>query len=227
MQKARRHPVGLRPLVGNWFQVLFHSPVRGAFHLSLTVLCAIGLSRVFSLTGWSPLIRPGFLVSGVTQDTAGLRFTSHTGVSPSLPHTSICFRSFRSCRVAVLLPRRVRKPDGLGSSPFARHYSGNHCCFLFLPLLRCFSSRRSPHKCGSGSSIHWVAPFGNHRITGHLHLPDAYRSLSRPSSPSRAKASACCPFLLLLCFVLLCSSASALTSFSPKPVSKYSRIFLI
>src|SRR3982750_1944328 len=30
---------------------------------------------------------------------------------------------------------------GLGYSHFARHYSGNHYCFLFLPLLRCFSSR--------------------------------------------------------------------------------------
>ena len=38
MQKARRHPKGLRPLVGAWFQGLFHSPVRGAFHLSFTVL---------------------------------------------------------------------------------------------------------------------------------------------------------------------------------------------
>ena len=39
MQKARRHMVNmLRPLVGDWFQVLFHSPRRGAFHLSLTVL---------------------------------------------------------------------------------------------------------------------------------------------------------------------------------------------
>ena len=39
MQKARRHTAGvLRPLVGVWFQVLFHSPIRGAFHLSLTVL---------------------------------------------------------------------------------------------------------------------------------------------------------------------------------------------
>src|SRR5690606_28601619 len=27
--------------------------------------------------------------------------------------------------------------------PFARHYSGNHCCFLLLRLLRCFSSARS------------------------------------------------------------------------------------
>ena len=29
----------------------------------------------------------------------------------------------------------------------------------------------------------WVIPFGNPRINGHLHLPTAYRSLSRPSSP--------------------------------------------
>src|SRR5690606_10201481 len=38
MQKARRHPEGLRPLVGVWFQDLFHSLVQGSFHLSLTVL---------------------------------------------------------------------------------------------------------------------------------------------------------------------------------------------
>ena len=38
MQKARRHTCVLRPLVGARFQVLFHSSVRSAFHLSLTVL---------------------------------------------------------------------------------------------------------------------------------------------------------------------------------------------
>ncbi len=37
MQKARRH-LSLRPLVGVWFQVLFHSLIQGSFHLSLTVL---------------------------------------------------------------------------------------------------------------------------------------------------------------------------------------------
>ncbi len=30
--------------------------------------------------------------------------------------------------------------DGLGCFPFARRYSGNHYCFLFHQLLRCFSS---------------------------------------------------------------------------------------
>jgi hypothetical protein len=41
MQKVRRHSdvtSELQLLVGTWFQVLFHSPHRGSFHLSLTVL---------------------------------------------------------------------------------------------------------------------------------------------------------------------------------------------
>lgn len=33
---------------------------------------------------------------------------------------------------------------GLASSAFARHYSRNHQCFLFLRVLRCFTSPRSP-----------------------------------------------------------------------------------
>ena len=33
---------------------------------------------------------------------------------------------------------------GLGSARFARHYSGNRCFFLFLQVLRCFSSLRLP-----------------------------------------------------------------------------------
>ena len=69
--------------------------------------------------------------------------------------------------------------------------------FLFLRVLRCFSSPRSPpdYQDGSPSDCR-VVPFGNPRIKGHLHLPAAYRSLSRPSSPPRAKASAMRPYLL-------------------------------
>ena len=47
-----------------------------------------------------------------------------------------------SCNDAVLQPRPCRNMNGLGSSPFARHYWGNHCYFLFLQVLRCFSSLR-------------------------------------------------------------------------------------
>ena len=46
----------------------------------------------------------------------------------------------------------------------------------------------------------WVAPFGHLRINGYLHLPAACRSLSRPSSPQRAKASSVRPYLLSLAF---------------------------
>ena len=42
-------------------------PSRGAFHLSLTVLCAIGSYLVFSLGRWSSQIQTGFLVSRLTQ----------------------------------------------------------------------------------------------------------------------------------------------------------------
>ena len=71
-------------------------------------------------------------------------------------------------------------------------------CFLFLQVLRCFSSLRLPPYSGKDNypSGNWVVPFGNPRIKGHLHLPAAYRSLSRPSSPPRAKASTRRPNLL-------------------------------
>ncbi len=36
--------------------------------------------------------------------------------------------------------------------------------------------------------LSWVPPFGNPRIDGYLLLPEAYRSLSRPSSAPDAKA---------------------------------------
>ena len=54
------------------------------------------------------------------------------------------FRSHVSDRSSVLLPRSRRNGVGLGCSPVARHYWGNHSCFLFLQVLRCFSSLRSP-----------------------------------------------------------------------------------
>ena len=41
----------------------------------------------------------------------------------------------------------------------------------------------------------WVAPFGNPGIDGRSHLPRAYRSVPRPSSPLDAKASTRCPSL--------------------------------
>ena len=79
-------------------------------------------------------------------------------------------------------------------------------CFLFLQVLRCFSSLRSPPYYGMDNypSGNWVVPFGNRGIKDHLHLPRAYRSLSRPSSPPRAKASTRRPNLLSPIIRILC-----------------------
>jgi hypothetical protein len=44
------------------------SPLRGAFHLSLTVLVHYWSLKVFSLGGWSPLLPTRFHVSRGTQD---------------------------------------------------------------------------------------------------------------------------------------------------------------
>ena len=96
----------------------------------------------------------------------------------------------------VLQPRYCLNNTGLGSSAFARHYLRNHFYFLLLWVLRCFSSPRSPPLRDDRPSTCRVAPFGNLRIKDYLHLPPAYRSLSRPSSPPRAKASTVCPCLL-------------------------------
>ena len=65
---------------------------------------------------------------------------------------------------------------GLGLSLFARHYLGNHCCFLFHPVLRCFSSRGWLSLRSNTPSVYWVVPFGNLRIYHSCAVP---RSLSQ------------------------------------------------
>ena len=103
----------------------------------------IGLSGVFSLAGWSRQIHAGFLVSRVTQGTGLNSLLARTGLSPSAAELSSSL-PLRTLPIApALLPRARLDAPGLGSARFARHYSGYHCCFLFLRLLRCFSSAGS------------------------------------------------------------------------------------
>ena len=53
-------------------------PSRGPFHLSLTVLYAIGHQVVFSLMRWSSHVHTGFHVSCATLDTCHLKSISPT-----------------------------------------------------------------------------------------------------------------------------------------------------
>ena len=158
--------------------MLFTFPSRYSF--------TIGLTGVFSLTAWSRQIRAGLLVSRVTQDTTKLHSGSYTGLSPSMIELSRTFYSLFEYYDVVLQPRKCIATPPVWALPRSLATTGGIISyFLFLEVLRCFSSLRSPPYINRDSrpSDGWVVPFGNPRIKGYLLLPAAYRSLSRPSSP--------------------------------------------
>ena len=127
---------------------------------------------------------------------------SNTRLSLSLAGFPKTFLLASDSLMQSMTPERTR--SGLGSFPFARRYSGNRCFFLFLRVLRCFSSPGSlPYvmdwRMDDRGVLCRVSPFRDLRIKGYLLLPEAYRSLSRLSSALSAKASALRPSSLDLC----------------------------
>ena len=78
--------------------------------------------------------------SGLLRSLLSCGFDSLTRLSLSLARLSNRFGFSAFCYVVVLLPQLCRNIIGLGSSAFARHYLRNHYYFLFLRVLRCFSS---------------------------------------------------------------------------------------
>jgi hypothetical protein len=134
-------------------------------------------------------------VSGATLVSPGSLPISPTGLLPSVMCLS---RHLRLSSACVLVIHNPMPKHGLGSFPFARRYSENRCFFLFLRLLRCFSSpgcllscyfihmRVRTHYCTR------VSPFGHPWFYGYVRLPTAFRSLSRPSSTPVARASTLC-----------------------------------
>ena len=143
-------------------------------------------------------------MSDGTLDTTSSLPLSTTGLSPSM----VCFST--TLRLTSGIHIIVRNPEciatlGLASFHFARRYFENRCFFLFLRLLRCFSSAGSlPYvmnwRMDDRGLLCRVSPFRHPRIKGYLLLPAAFRSLSRLSSALSAKASALCPILLDLSF---------------------------
>ena len=101
-------------------------------------------------------------------------------------------------RMQALQPRMPN--HGLGCSPFARHYLGNHYCFLFLRVLRCFSSPGALLPMTDDDVFNQPGcPIRKSTDHSLFAAPQAYRSLSRPSSPVHAKASSIRHNLLKSC----------------------------
>ena len=106
-------------------------------------------------------------MSRATQDTARPRHATNTELSSSVVELSRTFFSQSKCQKAVLQPRTCTKYTcGLGWSPVARHYWGNHCYFLFLEVLRCFSSLRSPPYLNIRIATLQVAGLSHSEIAG-------------------------------------------------------------
>ena len=136
----------LQLLVNIGFQVLFHSPPGVLFTFPSRYCFTIGHQLVFSLGGWSPLLPTRFHVPRGTLDTGLSQTFSLTGLLPSMVgafHLLILLRFLN--HYTSPQPQHILLYTGLGFSAFARHYLRNHFCFLFLWVLRCFSSPRLPH----------------------------------------------------------------------------------
>ena len=150
MQKARRHitkdaPTACRRMVSGSLSL----PCAGSFSPFPHGTRTLSVSYQYLALPDGP--------GGFTQDSSCpallrmplrrtvLRVRSSHALGPDFPDRSARTVTFDD---VVLLPRRGRNPVGLGCSPVARHYWGNHVCFLFLRVLRCFSSPGLPPQCG-------------------------------------------------------------------------------
>ena len=151
---------------------------------------------------WSAWIHTRFHVSGATQDTTRSVRVFDYGTITRYGHTFQSVRLTVAFHIVVLQPRRD-KSLRFGLFRFRSPLLTESILFLFLRILRCFTS---PRIALSGLCIHpevtpndrcRVSPFGNLRIKACVPLPEAYRCLLRPSSPDEAKASInCCNWFM-------------------------------
>ena len=132
-------------LVNTEFQVLFHSPPGVLFTFPSQYFSTIGHWVVFRLGGWSPRLRCGFHVSASTPDTAGrLRISLHI-----LDYHRL-WSHFPKCSVHDLHtmsrsynPSHALRRHWFGLFPVRSPLLGeSFIYFLFLQVLRCFSSLR-------------------------------------------------------------------------------------
>ena len=221
LQKARDHASPRRVLALSLhgrgrFQALFHSPRRGAFHRSLTVLCAIGHDQYLALDRGRPSFPSDYACPVVLEMGVAPGGQTGTGLSPAVVDRSRSFPITPALALGRMHPARTRLTtplpqgvhawhgSGLGSHPFRSPLLRVGC--YFLQVLRCFSSP------GSLPATPWlsawpaarrVAPFGDGGLNAWLPLPHPCAADRRPSSAGRAEASsdravclACAPVFL-------------------------------
>ena len=201
MQKARRHSTRLlRPLVGTWFQVLFHSPSGVLFTFPSRYLSAIDHQGVLSLGGWSPQLRTAFHGCGPTQghhrEAVQFRLRDGCPLWCAVPRASTTTRLCNSRRAGH---GSEQAPYNPGCATRGRLHAPRFGLIPFRsPLLResrLISFPRGtemfhfPRLSPSGLCVqpevtpHYrrrVSPFGNPRVKG---CSTPHRGLSQSSTP--------------------------------------------
>ncbi|KAF1854556.1 hypothetical protein Lal_00008066 [Lupinus albus] len=102
-------------------------PSRGAFHLSLTVLCAIGRQKYFALESGLPCFPQGFSCLVVLWIPAILLCLSLTGLLPSAVYLSRCFSSPGALLILLGMGDGALPPPGSPIRIFMDH------CLLAAP----------------------------------------------------------------------------------------------
>ena len=152
----------------------------------------IGYTGVFSLGGWSPQFHARFLESGVTQEFHynSVSFAYRAITVSGAPFQGTSAR-FHRCVCGSYNPGPTRRPVWAVPVSLAAtqgiSFDFSSCRYLDVSV----PSVRFP--CG----MTWLAPcrvspFGHLGITACVQLPQAYRSLPRPSSPLCTQASSTC-----------------------------------
>ena len=125
-------------LVNIWFQVLFHSPPGVLFTFPSQYYALSVTKEYLALRGGPRTFPQGsscLVVLWIPPCQLKFRLRDFHPLWSAFPKL-FCYLSW--------INSAVRTPGcshpGLGSSGFARRYFRNHGCFLFLRLLRCFSS---------------------------------------------------------------------------------------
>ena len=111
--------------------------------------------------------------------------STHTGLSPTMARLSRRFWFLQSYHWPG--PRSLATTNGVSVDVLSSGYldvSVRRVCLTCLCIQQAMTQKGR------------VSPFGNLRIKGCSHLPVAFRSVLRPSSPLSAKASTKCPFAL-------------------------------
>jgi hypothetical protein len=145
--------------------VLFTFPSRYLF--------AIGRMRVLRLGGWSPHVQTGFHVSRLTRGPEC--FLPVRGYHPLWLRFPAKFPFLHSGHWPG--PRSLATTNGVSFDVLSSRYLD-----VSVPWVSSLS----------GDLNGRVSPFGNPRIKAYSQLPEAYRSVLRPSSPACAKASTRC-----------------------------------